>query len=369
MPFDAALYKSNLPATIAEPVPTAGAAHPRSMLRWWRAPLGLLALFTGAKSFADNPILGSPRLNRAGLHVWRLKAAHRLAQFRRARLARDLPAELRQAFDRDGFIMVRDVLPPDALEPLQAAIRESELECRSHRQGDTITTRMPLGPELRRRLPALGALLDSKQWQGVMAYVASTRTRPFYYLQAIAGGAADGPPDPQLELHSDTFQPSLKAWLLLTDVPEDGRPLTYVAGSHKLTPERIAWERERSIAIGSADRLSQRGSLRIAPEELSALGLPQPTRFAVPANTLVVADTCGFHARADSDRPTLRIELWAYCRRSPFLPWTGLDPLGWKPLAIRKVEWLGVVVDWLDRRGWVKQQWQRAGSWREAIRR
>jgi hypothetical protein len=151
-------------------------------------------------------------------------------------------------------------------------------------------------------------------------------------------------------------------------VPQDGRPLTYVAGSHRLTPERLAWEKTRSIGIANADRLSQRGSLRVSPGELPGLGLPQPTHFAVPANTLVVADMCGFHARADSGRPTLRIELWAYCRRSPFLPWTGFDLLSFRPIAIRRAEWLAAIKDWLDRRGWTKQHWRRAGAWRDAVR-
>jgi hypothetical protein len=84
---------------------------------------------------------------------------------------------------------------------------------------------------------------------------------------------------------------------------------------------------------------------------------------------LVVADTCGFHARSDSDRPTLRIELWAYCRRSPFLPWTGLDLLSLRPLAIRRGEWLGRIMDWLDARGWAKQQWRPAGTWRQTTGR
>ena len=36
----------------------------------------------------------------------------------------------------------------------------------------------------------------------------------------------DGPPDPQVELHSDAFHPSLKAWLFLTDVAEGAQILT-----------------------------------------------------------------------------------------------------------------------------------------------
>lgn len=364
MPFDARLY------TRAEAIRTTADARgfrAADLLRWWRAPLWLLALLTGAKSFADNPILGSRRLNAVGLHVWRLKSAHALAAWRRRALARRVPAELREKFDRNGFVVVPGIVPHEQFESLRSAILAADLECRSHQQGDTITTRMPVGPELLLRVPALAALLDSARWKGLMAYVASTRAEPLYYVQAVSGGVAEGPADPQLELHSDTFHPSLKAWLFLTDVPEDGRPLTYVAGSHRLTPERVAWEKRRSIEIATADRLSQRGSLRVRPEELPGLGLPQPTHFAVPANTLVVADTCGFHARAGSDRPTLRIEIWAYSRRSPFLPWTGFDLLSWRPIAMRRAEWLGGLLDWLDRRGWKKQQWRKAGAWREAL--
>ena len=336
--------------------------------RWWRAPLWLAAVFTGAKSFADNPVLGSKRLNQLGLHAWRLKAAHRLAAWRRARLAHLMPADVRAQFDRDGFVALPNFLPAEQFAALESAVLQVEEQCRSQQQGDTITTRTPVGLELMREIPALRALLGSPRWKGIMAYVASTRSEPLYYLQAIAGGTAEGPPDPQLELHSDSFQPSLKAWLFLTDVAEEGRPLTYVAGSHRLTPERLAWEQRKSVEIERADRLSQRGSLRISREELPSLGLPQPTQFAVPANTLVAADTCGFHARAASDRPTLRIELWAYCRRSPFLPWTGFDLLSWRPIAWRRGQWLMQALDWLADRGWAKQHWRPAGSWRQAIR-
>lgn len=332
------------------------------LFRWWRAPLWLLALATGAKSFADNPILGSEALNRGGLHVARLKLAHRLAWWRRRRLASAVPAEWRERFDRDGFVAIPNFLPAGVFERLKRALLEGEFECREHQQGDTITRRVPVGPELLRQVPELQALLAEPRWKRLLAYVATTRSEALYYIQTIAAGVAQGPSDPQLQLHSDTFHPSLKAWLFLTDVAGDGRPLTYVAGSHRLTAERLAWERERSCSIGDADRLSQRGSLRISPEELPALGLPPATRFAVRANTLVVADTYGFHARADSDRPTLRVELWAYCRRTPFLPWAGLDPLSLPPFAKRRAEWAAAIMDWLDRRGIAQQHWRPAGK-------
>lgn len=337
------------------------------VLRWWRAPFWLLALFTGAKSFIDNPILGSRRLNRVGLHVARLRAAHGLARRRRAQIARFVPAELRDRFERDGFIVVRDFLPAEEFRRLADSLLDSSLDARAQQQGDTVTRRVPVGPELRQRIAGLDALLRSARWRALMAYVATTWSEPLYYVQSVFGGAADGPPDPQLELHSDTFHPSLKAWLFLTDVAEDGRPLVYVAGSHRLTPQRIEWERRKSMdVLESGDRLSQRGSLRVRADELERLGLPQPTRFAVPANTLVLVDTCGFHARAGSDRPSIRVELWAFCRENPFVPWSGAALLSRAPFGARRAEALLKALDWLDRRGLAKQHWQPSGRKRPA---
>ena len=338
----------------------------RTLLRWWRAPLWLLALATGAKSFADNPILGSQRLNRRGLHVARLKLAHRLAWSRRRRLARAVPAEWREQFDRDGFVEVREFLPADSFARIQSALLNGEFDARQHQQGDAITRRVPIGPELLRAVPELLKMLQSKRWRSLLSYVGSTRAAPLYYVQTIVMGHASGTPDPQLDLHSDTFHPSLKAWLFLTDVTDDGGPLTYVPGSHRLTRERVAWEQARSIGIGESDRLSQRGSFRIAANDLPALGLPQPRRFAVPANTLVAIDTFGFHARGSFDQPTVRVEIWAYSRRTPFVPWAGLDLLSFGPIAMRRSTWLPHIVDRLERLGLMKQHWKPAGRRRPA---
>jgi len=331
----------------------------RNILKWWRAPLWTLALATGAKSFVDNPILGSERLNRRGLHVSRLKLAHAMAWSRRRRLAYAVPSQWRERFDRAGYVEIRDFLPAEQFQQLQTALLHGEFDTREHQQGDSITRRVAVGPDLLRKVPQLRTLFD--RWRSLLAYVGSTANEPIYYIQTIVMGHASGAPDPQLELHADTFHPSLKAWLFLTDVSDDQGPLTYVAGSHRLTPERLAWEQARSVAISNSDRLSQRGSLRVAPDELASLKLPQPTRFAVPANTLVAIDTCGFHARGGADRPVVRVEIWAYSRRTPFLPWAGFDLLSVGPIASRRADWLTGIVDRLDRLGIKQQHWRPAG--------
>jgi len=71
-----------------------------------------------------------------------------------------------------------------------------------------------------------------------------------------------------------------------------------------------------------------------------------------------VIDTCGFHARGSSDRPTIRAEIWAFVRRSPFVPWTGFDLLSWGPLALGRASWMPRIVDRLDRLGIKKQHWK-----------
>jgi hypothetical protein len=340
-----------------------------SVRNWWRLPFWLLSPLTGAKSFVGNPLIGSTRLNRLGLHAARIRLAHAVARWRRRRLAPHLPASLQKDFDRNGFIVVSDVLDPVEFSQMRDCLLALDVQSRSHQQGDTITSRVAVAPSLLAAVPQLGTLLSSPSIQAILSYVASFKSRPLYYLQAISSGIADGPPDPQLDLHSDTFHPSMKAWLFLNDVKEEDAPLTYVAGSHKLTPARLAWERVKSInVLATGDRLSQRGSFRISGEELADLGLPEPTRFVVPANTLVVIDTCGFHARGRSQRPCLRTEVWAYCRRSPYLPWAGLDPFSVRLLADRRGEWLATALDWLDRKGWAKQHWKVDGVWRDVAK-
>ena len=334
----------------------------RRLATWLGAPWWIIQLATGAKSFVDNPLIGSAALNRRGLHLARVSLAHRLASWRRQRLAGRLCLEDRLAFDRDGIVEIRDFLAADEFERLRDALLSNEFEAREHRQGDTITRRVAIGPQMLATVPGLSDLLSGRRWRGLMNYVAGTRAEPIYYLQTIIAGTEGEAADPQTDIHSDSFQPSLKAWLFLTSVADDDRPLTYVPGSHRLDPPRKAWEREKSVTVlESGDRLSQRGSLRINSTELSGLGLPQPHRFAVPANTLVVADTYGFHARADSDRPTIRIEIFAYCRRSPFLPWTGFDLLSLPGLAERRAIWAAAAIDWLDRHGWRRQHWAKVG--------
>jgi hypothetical protein len=327
-----------------------------------KVPFWTLALATGAKSFRDNRIIGSPALNRRGLHVRRVRLAHDLAWSRRRRLEHLVSPEDRSAFNRDGFVVKRNYLDRDEFARLKDAVVAFAAPAREMVQGDTVTRRIALDRDALARLPMIRALLARPDWRGLMRYVGSYDQEPLYYIQTILSHFRDAAPDPQTNLHADTFHPSVKAWLFLTDVAEDEGPFVFVPGSHLMGERRLAWEHEMSIGAAlNRDRYSSRGSFRITPEELERLGLGKPRAFAVPANTLVIADTVGFHARGLSARPSKRVEIWAYGRRNPFLPWTGLDPLSIPGIAEARIPLMWKTLDLAQRLHIGRNSWHDVG--------
>ena len=111
------------------------------------APVWLLQVFGMAKSFRDNPILGSPTLNRLGLHAGRLIAAHALNRFRLFTLSPLVDAKTRRRFHRDGFVMIENFLPADQFQALATQVRACRGPVRECIQGDTLTHRILLDKE------------------------------------------------------------------------------------------------------------------------------------------------------------------------------------------------------------------------------
>jgi len=323
-----------------------------------QVPLWTAQLLSGSKSFERNRIIGSRWLNEQGLHAARVRLAHRISAMRRRHLAGLVTEADRAAFESDGFVIRPNFLPEAEFGELLQQVKAYREGLREISEGDTILRKIALDPKTLAALPALRRLLRLPEWRGLIRYIGSRDAEPVVWIQSILRHAHEGPPDPQTTLHADTFHPTVKAWLFLTDVAADAGPFTYVPGSHRLTPERLAWERRMSLAARhSPDPEIRQGSFRLAPEELAALGLPQPRIFAVPANTLIVADTFGFHARGPSAGRSVRVEIWAYGRRSPFVPWPGLDL--WSGPALARRSLLGWRLgDLIERAGIKPHRWR-----------
>lgn len=301
-----------------------GAKKDNRLLRALMWPVFALQIFTGVKSFRANPVIGNRLLNRLGLHVFRVLLAAVVAHFRYLCLSPFTCRAHRNAYQRDGFLVIQDYLPHDEFRQLANEVNTLQGEVRQCVQGDALTQRVLLTDRVLAAMPACARLLGSKAFIGLLKYASAKNTRPIFYVQSIKSNVLKGATDPQRALHSDTFHATMKAWLFIDDVSARNGPFTYVPGSHRLSVSRLKWEYRNSI-IGSelANSYGARGSLRIDESELSALGLPAPRAFNVPANTLVIANTNGFHCRGAATQKSSRMEIWAYSRTNPFNPFPG----------------------------------------------
>jgi hypothetical protein len=296
-------------------------------LNFLKLPLWMGALATGSKSFIDNPIIGSKRLNQFGLHRYRVWLAAKMTAYRRNYfLERHISLEDKIAIHENGFILQPDFLPQQKFETLRREIMESKWPLWEMRQGGTITRRVWLDSKrLQSSHPELAQLITDRDLINRIRYVASTKGQPLFFIQAILTDPEIPEEDPQSVVHADTFHSNAKAWFFLFDVEEKHGPFAYVPGSNKPTTQRLDWEHQQSIeASAHSVRYHARGSFRATEGDLKKLDLPQPQKFCVPSNTLVIGDTFGFHRRTPTRHKSCRIEIYATLRRNPFLPWPGL---------------------------------------------
>ena len=298
----------------------------RVLINILQLPIWFLALFTEAKSFQENPIIGNVHLNRMGLHVLLARVANGLAKFRRLFLSKQISQSKQLEYGKNGFTQDFNFLNATDFEALKKEIFESIWLLREMRQGGTVTRRVFLNSgSLAVSCPQLQAFIQHPNLLARLRYVAGIGGEPIFSIQAIFGEANDVQ-DPQTVPHADTFHSNAKAWFFLEDVNENDCPFAYVRGSHLLTPKRLAWEKKQSISAKNHPIIYHaRGSFTALEDDLIEMGLPVPEKMPVPANTLIVADMFGFHQRSISPNATCRVEIYATLRRNPFLPWLGLD--------------------------------------------
>jgi hypothetical protein len=113
-------------------------------------------------------------------------------------------------------------------------------------------------------------------------------------------------------IHADTHFPTVKAWLYLNDIDETNGALVYAPGSHRLSWGRLLYEYEASIRVarskvnGAVHTSVPYGLVRMPrPEQLKRMGIAERSTCA-KANTLVIANTMGFHRRGEFQPDTTR---------------------------------------------------------------
>lgn len=258
--------------------------------------------------------IDDPLLNRLGLQVWRTIAAHVAARMRR-RGSGSVSAEHARSLRLDGCVEIPDFLPPEDFEVVRAAAERALADERVPRdqlaQGANtldVVWRTDLGPEDR---TALDRFFTDPAVLALGARAERIRLEPGAgrcVIQRLI--QHEGEPDLEASVHSDTFHPTHKMWLYLTDVHESDGPLVYYPGSH-----RLSWTSLRAIYRESVT--TNDGSRRIPAGEIASRSL-EPRVFTSQANTLVLADTFGYHGRIQGRPPGHRVALQIELRPDPF---------------------------------------------------
>jgi len=167
-------------------------------------------------------------------------------------------------------------------------------------------------------LPHATAFVGKPRTRDLVRLSATMRpqTKQFWLQQVVHGDDSEDP-DVQKTLHKDTFHSVVKVWFFLHQVSASGGPLEYVHGSHRMSRRRYQWEHARAIAA-SKPGANATGSFRVTDDQLKKMGFGAPTPCVVEENTLVIADTRGFH-RTGHDKPgTERLAIYGSLRPDPF---------------------------------------------------
>lgn len=260
--------------------------------------------------------IDDPLLNRLGVQVARTVGAHGALGARRWPMPAD-PALVRaiEAVRNDGYAVIEDLLTDQELERVDVAvsraIADESVPVRMVDNGGVevaVRWRGDLPDDLRSDIDlffghptvlALGSAAERLSLEPGSG-------RCTIQDQVVVGHA----PDREAEIHADTFQPTHKLWLYLTDVSEADGPLVFYPGSHRLRVQSLAAVYRESVGTNA-------GSRRISERELARSGFERRALLC-RRNSLVIANTHGYHGRAQGapggHRTSLSIEL----RSDPF---------------------------------------------------
>ncbi len=302
----------------------------------------MFSLLTSSRSF-DDPWIGNPDWVERGLHSARMRWAARCAAFRRWQVSWRR-SEFAEQFHRDGFLAIPGFLPTeqfsDLLKEATAVVGEVERDSPVEQNlkpgfqpqqsrswgydrfdGGTLNRFIQSTPE---RTPEVVRFARDPRLVDLSRVIVGLPANPVHVrIYQTINGDEEVNPDIQKDFHRDTFFSSMKYWYFLEDVQEDDGPFVYVPGSHRLDRPRLEWENAKAREAIEAKKLfgsAKGGSFRIAEAELADLGLPAPKSLPVKANTLVIADTLGFHRRGDALPGTRRLSLYSSLRPFPFFP-------------------------------------------------
>lgn len=274
------------------------------------------------RAITADKFVRSRLLNVLGVQILRMIVARALLKARH-KLRRSASSEPGfEELKSEGLLVLRNFLPRPEFEALRAevmavlddpGVAKSDLH-----HGDTIVRRVYI-ESCRDRLARADALTSSPTLLRILGAVEGREVRPERELRVVERVIHGDPAvhDPENDLHIDTFHSTHKLWFYLDDVRPESGPLAVVPRSHRLDGSLL---RRTYRYFREITRSGNSPSRRIESQELTERGLQEVT-LSVPANTLVIANTGGYHRRTRGVKGAMRTSLHVSVRTQPFLYW------------------------------------------------
>lgn len=247
--------------------------------------------------------LGDEILNRRGLHVFRIIYSHMAHYIRQGKGIKERHNHLNmQSYIRDYNETGLVVIPDFALDVNIANEEIKKYAVSVNKQPwNNVLNNVPFNHACHRIVSSIDQIVRAvcpapsgevawKDWY--KKFTENTFFQNVYNDPAYS--------DEQYDAHSDIFFPAVKFWWFPEDVKLGQGPLVYKRGSAKLGYKNLDYFYGESIStsptIPERSKVSHRqGSFRILPECLSPVLCDS---IPVKANTLVIANVFGTHARA-----------------------------------------------------------------------
>lgn len=255
-------------------------------------------------------------LNRLGAQPFRIWLAEKRYALRGKKVGKELKYYI-ETLEKDGIVVIENFLPQEQFEALEAECLlalDKEERTRIKHDGPNVYTNINF-PKLKAYKQIRNVLGSATVQQ--LFNAAERRSFGQEYIAKHLTTLVQGPEgeltDPETELHEDTFFNTFKAWLYITDVELEDAPFVFVKGSHKNDVTR-----RKSKSFDYSLKKDKINSRRISEDELRELGLEE-THYVAKKNTLVMANTLGFHRRLRGKEGHIRIGLAYSTRFNPFI--------------------------------------------------
>jgi hypothetical protein len=235
--------------------------------------------------YSNEKYINNIRLNKMGLHVYRIILANRIYKTRT-----NISNDRSKLFDEQGYLLIENFLSDEEFANIKSTFDNHILP----KYPNGVKKQVDASGFFNRNYNFYNLIMECSRVNHFSEDAPNNIPRTEFWNHFHEKG------DIQYKLHTDTFQPTCKFWLYLEDVEMDQGPLSVVPRSHICDEKRLKWDFENSLLTRDSDgsfRVYDRSTTEQEEEEVKRLGYEPPLAMAGKKNTLLAANTFSLHKR------------------------------------------------------------------------